>query len=769
MGTRAASPRRFGGMNVGFLALAAMVSAPASAVSEATDDFMSLSLEELLAVDVGVASRVSQRADRQPVSVSVIDRDLIRMSAARTLNELLMLHVPGWFLVEDQDDTIAGMRGLAPDNNSKIMLLLDGRNLNAEWFWGPPDALLNGLDLEFIERVEVIRGPGSVTQGQGALLGVINIVTRGGAYAAGHEVALHGGEDGRTGGSWHWRWRPDADRSARLYVSDGQFDGEPVRDEGLARQFEQGLTVFERNHHLKRGDYRHLLADYASGGLSLRGYRFDQRRDLYNWRRDREQVRQQLSGLQASYERPLGPGTLTIDGHADVDDYFLRSHGGTRPEAGRQLIAGLEMGGHRETRTGLRALWTTDRWLDRHRLAVGAEYNRYRSGLANADDNNFIVNGQDDVLDRGLAALNAGNRWSLPGRTGIRSVFVEDFIALGEHWELFAAARWDSHPHWGSEVTPRLGLFWQQSPHSQWRIAWQSGFRGAVGVHYSGGFEGDGLLREQNFDDVEANPFFAANGDRNLQPVRPEKLSSLELAWRWQRDRVRFNAVAFYNVLRNVIGVGAYFIDDPTARADAIASRTLIGSDVIGDWGGVFYFQNNDGELHHRGIELEAEYRHDEHGLLARISHSAVSVAQADTGQFGAGNIYVTGNPADPASRSFPENVSRLHLSLAPPALDDRWRFSYTHLLYASWKPPARVDADGQSFTPTLDGDQIGHLAVEWQPPQIDGLSVTLQVKNLWNANGLWPATSVAGEGETNQGVPALERRSAWLSLRYRF
>jgi outer membrane receptor protein involved in Fe transport len=766
MGRGSVSFSRCGAIHTLVLVLAALL--PLSARGGVDHDFMSLSLEELLSVDIGVASRVSHRADRQPVSVTLIGRDLIRMSGARTLNELLMLHVPGYFLVEDQDDTIAGMRGLAPDNNSKILLLLDGRNLNAEWFWGPPDALLNGLDLEFIERIEVIRGPGSVTQGQGALLGVINIVTRS-ADESGQAIALHGGQDGRGGGSWHWRRQYAEDRSARLYLSDGQFDGEPIREEGLARQFEQGLTVFERNHHLKRGTYRHLLADYASGGLALRGYRFEQRRDLYNWRRDREQVRQVLGGVQAAYERELGRGQLTVDGHGQVDDYFLRSHGGTRPEAGRQLVAGLTMGGHRETRSGMRALWTADGWLERHRLALGAEFNHYRSGLANADGNNFLVNSQDEVLTRGRAVLNAGNRWSLPGSTSIRSVFAEDFIALGTRWELFAAARWDSHPRWGSEVTPRLGLFWQQSPHSQWRVAWQSGFRGAVGVHYSGGFEGDGLLREQNFDAVEANPFFAANGDRNLRPVEPEKLASVELAWRYQRERVQFNAVSFYNVLRNVIGVGAYFIDDPAERAAAVAARTMVGSDVIGDWGGVFYFQNNDGELHHRGVELEVEYRHEESGLLARLSHSAVSVAKADAGQFGPGNIYVTGTPAQPGSRSFPENVSRMYLSLVPPALQGRWRASYTHLHYSRWMPPARLGADGQPFAPKLDGDQIGHLAIGWHSAHRAGLSLTLQIKNLWNAGGLWPTASVAGEGASNDGVPALERRSAWLSLRHRF
>lgn len=742
--------------------------APAGTASG--QDMMSMSLEELLSVEIGVASRVSVDPARQPASVTTISREQIRRSGARTLNELLMLQVPGFFLVEDQDDTIAAVRGLAPDNNSKILLLLDGRNMNSEWFWGPPDALLNGIDLEFIDRVEVIRGPGSVTLGQGALLGVINIVTRSGQASAGHELSVQSGEHGRRGLAWRWNWVGANDDRASLYVSDGRFEGRPIRNEGLSQQIEQGLSVFERNHHLKRSEYRNLLFRFDRGRWSVDGYRFQQLRDLYNWRRDREQVQQTLTGGQIQYAQALGSGELSIDGYHHVDDYELRSHGGTRPGASRTLIPGLVMGGHRETRSGLRAIWTSNAWREGHRIALGAESNQFRDGQANARGNNFIVNAQDEVLIRGYDALNQTNRWSLPGDTTIPSVFMEDFIALSERWEAFAAARWDSHPDWGSELSPRLGLLWAQSERSHWRTSLQRGYRGAVGVNYNGGFEGDGLLREDNFSAIEDNIYFAANGNRNLRPVEPETMTSLELAWTFEAsERLRLSSVMFYNVVENVIGVGAFFIADDAARAEAIARRTQIGSDRIGDWGGVFYFQNNDGELHHRGLELEAEYRRDDIGLLLRGSQSWVQVAKADLGQFGPGNIYVTGTPDAPGSRSFPESVSRMQVDWRPLRFDGRLVLTYTHLYYRAWLPPAQPLAGGGTFSPELPGDHLGNIGVDWSPQRWPALSVGLQVKNLWNNDALYPATSVAGEGVGNQGVAATEARSSWLSLRYRF
>ncbi|GIX35602.1 MAG: hypothetical protein KatS3mg126_1381 [Lysobacteraceae bacterium] len=749
-------------------ALAALVLL-ASGTAAAQDDFMSLSLEELMRIDVGVASRVSRALDRQPASVTVIDAGQIRSSGARTLAELLMLHVPGFFLVEDQDDTITAVRGLAPDNNSKIMLMLDGLSLNADWFWGPPDALLNGLDLEFIERIELIRGPGSVTQGQGAQLGIVNLVTRAPGTAGGR-LALVAGESGRRGAAWNWTGEVAEGWRAGVYLSQGGFDGQPYRNEGLARQVEQGLSVFERNHHLKRGDYRHLLARLGRGSWDLQAFRFEQRRDLYNWRRDREQVEQALSGARLGWRGPVGRGEMALDLHYQNDDYALLSHGGTRDGAARQIVPGLVLGGHREVRSGLRLLWSSSEVLDGHRLALGGEWARFASGRRNADGNNFIVNFQERVLEEGLDRLNREYRWVLPDTHAVGALFVEDMITLRPGLEVLGAVRWDRHPDWGWKLSPRLGLLWDPRSDMRWRLSWSGGFRGAVGVHYSGGFEGDGLLRESNFAAVEDNPFFAANGYRNLRPVEPERLSSLELAWNWQpTSRWRVGLTGFRNDVRDVIGVGSYFLEDPEQRQQAVASRTRIGSDRIGDWGGVFFFQNNPGSLTHRGLELELEYRREEAGLALRASHARVRVQHADAGQFGPGNLYVTGTLGQPRTRSFPEDVSRLRLEWRPPWLDDRLGVQLTVLHYPGWYPPQPRPLGGRQPAPRLPGNTLTDLGLSWSLPGRSGWTLWLEIKNLGNAASLYPATSVAGEEEGNTGVPGLERRSAWFTLRCAF
>ncbi len=733
-----------------------------AAAAQSTDDLTELSLEELLDIPVSVASRVAEEADRQPATVTTLGRAEIERSGARTLAELLALHVPGFFLVDDQDDTITAVRGLAPDNNSKLMLLLDGQPLNAEWFWGPPDAVLNGLDLDAFERIEVIRGPGSVTLGQGALLGVVNLVTR--SEAPGFGATLTLGERGRRAASARWEAAFGEEGRMRLHIGQGSHEGAPVPNEGLARQADQGLTVFERGHRLFNGDYDTVLATVENGAWHVRGFHFHQSRDLYAWRRDREVVEQVLNGMELGWEGPVATGTLDATLHYQNDEYALSSHArGARQQAlGR--VPGLTLGGHREVRQGARVVWRSDAALDGHAVAFGAEATRYLDGLRNSEGDNFIANGQDVVLREGRDALNLRNRWALPNRTTIRSVFAEDQFVLGAGWDGYLAARWDDHPNWGSRLSPRVALLWSATERQQWRASYQSGFRGAVGVHYGGGFEGDGLLRETNFSALDGNPWFPGAG--GLRPVRPETLHSLELAWtlRWS-PALRVNVVGFANRVEDVIGVGAFFIDDPVRRARAIAAQARIGTDRIGDWGGVFYFQNNDGSLSHYGMESALDWVREDLGLRVRASHAFVTVANASAGQFGPGNIYVGGSIDDPEPRSFPGNTVRLQAAWRPAWFDDRLGLTYTHLHHGRWSAPLTGSATSGN---RQRGGDLGNAALDLRWPGVPGLSATLEVKNLWNDRRLMPATTVAGEESAlASGFPSREPRSLWLSLRY--
>ncbi len=143
--------------------------------SDDLDDLMGMELEDLLKISVFSAARHQQKLTDSPRSVSVITREEIRRRNYRTtpeaLNELVGVLV--------QETNYGGgspfIRGLV---GNQILILIDGIRLNNAIFRLGPNQYLNTVDINQIERIEVVRGTGSVLYGSDALGGVINIVTK---------------------------------------------------------------------------------------------------------------------------------------------------------------------------------------------------------------------------------------------------------------------------------------------------------------------------------------------------------------------------------------------------------------------------------------------------------------------------------------------------------------------------------------------------------------------------------------------------------------
>jgi outer membrane receptor for ferrienterochelin and colicins len=149
-------------------------------------DVEELSLADLLDTKVDVASKTPQSTRETPGIVSVITRDDIVSSGARDLIDVL-IQVPGFAPAVDVEGVVdLGIRGLW-GHEGKILLLIDGQPMN-ELLYSTLQ-LANHYPLEAIERIEVIRGPGSAIYGGFAELSVINIITRDAASLEGVAVA----------------------------------------------------------------------------------------------------------------------------------------------------------------------------------------------------------------------------------------------------------------------------------------------------------------------------------------------------------------------------------------------------------------------------------------------------------------------------------------------------------------------------------------------------------------------------------------------------
>jgi iron complex outermembrane receptor protein len=136
-------------------------------------------LAELGDVEVTTTSKEPEEVWKTAAAVYVLTQEDIRRSGATSIPELLRL-VPGVQVsrIDDNDHWAVGIRGFADQFSKSMLVLIDGRSLYTPLFAGVYWALQDGLLLEDVERIEVIRGPGATIWGANAVTGVINIITK---------------------------------------------------------------------------------------------------------------------------------------------------------------------------------------------------------------------------------------------------------------------------------------------------------------------------------------------------------------------------------------------------------------------------------------------------------------------------------------------------------------------------------------------------------------------------------------------------------------
>lgn len=161
----------------GFILLLSSITINTSAGedSKRITELFDMSIDDLLNVQISVASLKKEHVLGSPAIVSTFNREDLEVLGLRSLIDLLSFF-PG-FVVNGQ---LAGgpavqIRGMSDTRNQKILFLLDE---TPYWFASNGNIPLSGIPFSLIDKVEVIRGPGSVIYGTNATAGVIKIVTR---------------------------------------------------------------------------------------------------------------------------------------------------------------------------------------------------------------------------------------------------------------------------------------------------------------------------------------------------------------------------------------------------------------------------------------------------------------------------------------------------------------------------------------------------------------------------------------------------------------
>ena len=158
-------------------------------------------LQKILNKNVAVSSKNGLTTRETPGIITLITSEEIQNSGARDLTDVLRL-VPGFDVMQDLQFVMGiGLRG-SWANEGKVLVMMDGQPFNELLY--QTVAIGNRFPVDAIERIEIIRGPGSAIYGGSAEYGVINIITKAAESLDGVAVyglgGFHANAVGRTNG-----------------------------------------------------------------------------------------------------------------------------------------------------------------------------------------------------------------------------------------------------------------------------------------------------------------------------------------------------------------------------------------------------------------------------------------------------------------------------------------------------------------------------------------------------------------------------------------
>ncbi len=209
------------------------------------------------------ATRLAQPKTDAPASITIIDRELIDASGVEDVTDLLRL-VPGFQIGHDKQDLWvpdpvgATYHGMSDPYARRIQVLVDGRSVydpalgGIRWHQLP-------LEIDDIERIEVIRGPNGSAYGANAFLAAINIVTRHPADVPTAYTKFVSGSSNYVKGVARYSHKSES-FNYRLGVS-------TQSDDGLASEHDS-KTILKSNF---RGEYRAGNGDVVEVQLGLSG------------------------------------------------------------------------------------------------------------------------------------------------------------------------------------------------------------------------------------------------------------------------------------------------------------------------------------------------------------------------------------------------------------------------------------------------------------------------------------------------------------------
>ena len=420
---------------------------------------------------VFAASKFEQDPRDAPASVTILSAADIKRFGYQTVADVLRA-VRGFSTYYDRWYNYVGTRNYnrLDEDNSRVLLLVDGHRLNDNIF----DRALLGtegvIDIDLIERIEIVRGPGSSLYGSNALFAVINLITKSGRDVRGAEVSAAAGNFATREAKLRIGNRLDNGLEYLFAASAGNTQG----DQQLGLRFAEGATINNRIAHNSDDDR------WERGFLSMRyhDWQFQAgtvRRtkqvptapyDIARFNDQRNQGQDQRVYVNTQYEyRPNIDSVLKARFAWDEYRYrlslvldrpylIIRQPHGFVTTQGRWFTSELS--------------YFTERWQN-HRLSLGVEYRRN----VNLNQAARLIELNPRPLIPFLEFTLLNNR----RHNSVWGVYLQDDIRLSDRWRTSLGIRHDHYETFGGTTNPRLGLIYQPSAVTTAKLLYGRAFR----------------------------------------------------------------------------------------------------------------------------------------------------------------------------------------------------------------------------------------------------------------------------------------------------
>jgi outer membrane receptor for ferrienterochelin and colicins len=387
------------------------------------------------------AAKYEQKITEAPAAVTIITGDQIRKYGYRTFAQVLQ-SVPGLFTTYDRNYDYLGIRGFnrPADYNSRVLLLIDGHRLNDAMFDQAPIGTDSPIDVDLIERVEVVRGPSSSLYGTNAFFGVINVITKRGRDIKGVEGSWENSSYTSNKGRLTYGQKLS---NGLEFIASGSY----LYSEGHENLFYPEFNTPAQNngiaHRMDQDTFHNFFGKVSYGDFTLQGGYVGRKKGIPTaafgtiFNNARDAVVDRRGYLDLKYQHEFA-NQLTVKGRLYYDTYYFRDdyllNPAPIPPAQDYAIATEQAGGE---------LAVVRRLFEKHKVTLGGEF---RSQFRMDQSNTGPFPPATSLTD---------NR-----KSNIGAVYFQDEFSITDRLILNAGIRYDHYSTFGGTVNPRTGLIY---------------------------------------------------------------------------------------------------------------------------------------------------------------------------------------------------------------------------------------------------------------------------------------------------------------------